>query len=63
VASCVLYLQPSWLGAQKDADMNLDTDIFLSNMSKNTIFNLDSNIDTNTDNYSDLNIFEIWISE
>jgi hypothetical protein len=42
--------------------MNADTDNFLSNTNKNTVFNLEPDTDTNTDNYPDPDIFEIRIS-
>jgi hypothetical protein len=42
-------------------DMNKDTNIFFTDTNTNTIFNLELDTDTNTDNYPDLNIFEIRI--
>jgi hypothetical protein len=41
--------------------MNSDTDKFLSDT--NTVFNLESVMDMNTENYPDPDIFEIQISQ
>jgi hypothetical protein len=44
------------------SNMNMDNDNFLADMNENTIFNLESDTDMNTDIYPDPNVFEIQIS-
>jgi hypothetical protein len=42
--------------------MNTDKDNYLADMNMNTVFNFKSNMDMNTDNYLNPDIFEIQIS-
>jgi hypothetical protein len=43
--------------------MNTNIDSFLVDISMNMVFNLELDTNTNTDDYLDPDIFEIWISE